>query len=138
MVFLHDRQWIGSYFGSYILFFCIFIPFWIQLHPMTSLKISCNPLLEGGKVNHLIWRIIPIFFFADFFPKYFRIQNGINYVFTINCEIKTEQKISREFFLPRSFSTFLIILHHSQAREVLKRLGKENSLKIFCSPLLSL
>ena len=28
-----------------------FIPFLIQLHPLTSLKISCSPLLEGGKVT---------------------------------------------------------------------------------------
>ena len=28
-----------------------FIPFWIRLHPLTSLKISCSPLLEGGKVT---------------------------------------------------------------------------------------
>ena len=40
-------RYIGRHFWGKI----IFIPFWIQLHPLTSLKISCSPLLEGGKVT---------------------------------------------------------------------------------------
>ena len=55
----------------------IFFPFLIQLHTLTSLKISCSPLLEGGKVtllpsggkvNHLIQYNDPDFF-SDFFPN---------------------------------------------------------------------
>ena len=34
-----------------VLWIISFIPFWIRLHPLTSLKISCSPLLEGGKVT---------------------------------------------------------------------------------------
>ena len=47
-----------------------------------------------------------------------------NYLFTIYRDIKGEQKIFREFFLPRPFETFLIILHHELARDA--RLSKKS------------
>ena len=57
---------------------CTFIQFGIQLHPLSSLKIACSPLLEGGKVA------LPPFnsqIFADFVPVFSMIsdliQNGI-------------------------------------------------------------
>ena len=48
----------------------------------------------------------------------------INYLFTVYRDIKGEQKIFREFFLPRPFETFLIILHHELARDA--RLSKKS------------
>ena len=52
--------------------------------------------------------------------------NGITttYLFAIYRDIKGEQEISRDFFLPRPFETFLIILHHELASDA--RLPKKS------------
>ena len=47
-----------------------------------------------------------------------------NYLFTIYRDIKGEQEISRDFFLPRPSETFLIILHHELASDA--RLPKKS------------
>ena len=91
-----------------------FIPFWIQLHPLTSLKKSCSPLLEGGKVTlrptggkvtlppeggKTIWynRKIPNFF-CGFFSQIFADSkwNKITYLLFI-VESKQNRKFSGNF-----------------------------------------
>ena len=60
-----------------------------------------------------------------------KCSSTYNYLFIIYRDIKGEQKIFREFFLPRPFETFLIILHQEL------EWCKKNSLKIFYSVLIS-
>ena len=67
------------------------------MHPLSSLKIPCSTLLEGGKVDlPLIPNYLRIFHIFSMISDC--IQNGIklriNYLL---CEIKTEQEIFREF-----------------------------------------
>ena len=66
-----------------------------------------------------------------------------NYLFTIYRDIKGEQEISRDFFLPRPSETFLIILHHELAsdarlpKKVEEGRGKKKDMEISCSVLIS-
>ena len=66
-----------------------------------------------------------------------------NYLFTIYRDIKGEQEISRDFFLPRPSETFLIILHHELAsdarlsKKVEEGRGKKKDMEISCSALIS-
>ena len=58
-------------------------------------------------------------------------------------DIKGEQEISRDFFLPRPSETFLIILHHELAsdarlpKKVEEGRGKKKDMEISCSVLIS-
>ena len=84
-----------------------FIPFWIQVHPLSSLKISCSPLLEGGKATLPPPEVkLPPSnsqIFANFFPFLGWIWldskwNKITYLLFI-VKSKQNRKFSGNFFL---------------------------------------
>ena len=116
-----------------------FIPFCIQLYLLIYLKISCSPLLEGGKAtlppSGGKVKYLPMFslFFDDFWLDSNGIKLHIYYLLWKQNRTGNFQGI----FLTSIFLDFFDKIASKLSKKP-RKVSVKTSLKIFCSPLISL